>query len=280
MKRIIINDIETNYFADEQGNIYSEKTKKFLKGHIENSGYKSVCLGINGKKKNYLVHRLIAQTFIPNLNNLPIVNHKDGNKTNNCVDNLEWVSSSENRIHAVKTEISNLAYGERIKINKENIDLNNWKQYKDTDYYISREGQVWNSKTGILLKQTPNQSGYIRYILRINNQSVSKQAHILVIETWGDKDILSGQVVNHIDGNKSNNNISNLEVISKQENTLHACYILKKNIKPVIQILDNGVEKEYTSLSEAARYFNITPSAIRYALKNNSKCQNSYWKYK
>ena len=275
MKTIIINDIETHYLINEDGKVYNLKTKRYLKGHLENTGYISVNLNIDNKKKNYALHRLVAQTFLENPDNLPIVNHKDGNKLNNNVENLEWVTQSQNRIHAIETKISQLAKGRREKI--EVINNKDWKRYRDTSYYVSRDGKVWNSKTKILLKQTPNSSGYIRYTLRINNSNISKQAHIMVIETWSDIEILSGQVINHIDGNKTNNNISNLEVVSKQENALHACYTLNKNIKAVIRLSDN---QEYPSISKAARENSVTPGAILYALKNNTKCCNSYWQYK
>lgn len=275
MRTIIIDGIETQYQINENGEIYNTKTNNFLKGHIENTGYVSVNLNINGIKKNYSLHRLMADIFLDNPNNLPIVNHIDGDKTNNKLENLEWVSQSQNRYHAIQTGISNLAVGKREKINC--IIDNNWRQYKDTNYYVSIDGKVWNKKTKCLLKQTPNNSGYIRYTLRINNSNVSKQAHIMVIETWGDKEILSGQVVNHIDGDKTNNNFYNLEIVSKQENMLHACYTLNKNVKPVIKLSDNS---EFKSLSEAARRHGVTPGAISYAIKNNTKCCNSYWKYK
>ena len=58
-----------------------------------------------------------------------------------------------------------------------------------------------------------------------------------------------------------------------------AIYILKNNVKPVIRIIENQ-EIEYPSISEAARQLKVTDGAIRYALKNNSKCCQSYWKYK
>jgi len=65
-----------------------------LTGSIYNTGYKMVRLTINGKRKGYAIHRLVAQTFLDNSKNLPIVNHKDGDKTNNKVENLEWVTQS------------------------------------------------------------------------------------------------------------------------------------------------------------------------------------------
>jgi len=89
MAKLIIDNIETNYEINEEGIIHNNKTNRDLKGHIENTGYISVNLSINGKKKNYSLHRLVAKTFIPNPANLPIVNHKDGNKTNNNIYNLE-----------------------------------------------------------------------------------------------------------------------------------------------------------------------------------------------
>ena len=65
-------------------------------------GYMRIFL-INGTRHRWLrVHRLVAMAFIPNPNNLPQVNHKDGNKKNNCVDNLEWVTNEENWEHAVR----------------------------------------------------------------------------------------------------------------------------------------------------------------------------------
>lgn len=69
--------------------------------HNSGTGYDFVCLRKNDKDKNFSVHRLVAQTFIPNPNNLSDVNHIDGNKQNNSIENLEWCSRSDNLKHAL-----------------------------------------------------------------------------------------------------------------------------------------------------------------------------------
>ena len=66
------------------------------------NGYRVVGFNVNGKQKMFTIHRLVATTFIPNLNNYGYVNHIDGDKSNNRVDNLEWCTASENMEHAVK----------------------------------------------------------------------------------------------------------------------------------------------------------------------------------
>lgn len=84
-------------------------TSFFYKGKVltpavnKNVLYKQIALWKNNKPTYYYVHRLVAEAFIPNPNNLPEVNHKDGNRQNNNVDNLEWVDSRGNKIHTVQT---------------------------------------------------------------------------------------------------------------------------------------------------------------------------------
>lgn len=85
------------YQVSNIGNVYSCRQMKSL--HPANSysnGYSLVLLYKDGTRKMKGVHRLVAEAFIPNPNNLPIVDHKDGNKRNNCISNLEWVTQKEN----------------------------------------------------------------------------------------------------------------------------------------------------------------------------------------
>ena len=79
---------------------------KFLKIRNGVHGYQVTCLTKNGVCKNKFIHRLVAEAFIPNLENKPQVNHIDGNKQNNNIKNLEWCSPKENSNHAFKTGLS------------------------------------------------------------------------------------------------------------------------------------------------------------------------------
>lgn len=90
MKKLIIK----NYYVDTFGNVYSGENK--IKPQVDKNGYLWVNLTYDGKQHNHKIHRLVAQAFIPNLNNLPQVNHKDEDKTNNKVDNLEWCDGKYN----------------------------------------------------------------------------------------------------------------------------------------------------------------------------------------
>ena len=88
---------------------YCKRTDEIiLKPFMCGSGYQEVILKINGQRKPKLIHRLVADAFIPNPTNKKEVNHKDGNKFNNDYTNLEWVSSSENIRHSYN-ELKNKA---------------------------------------------------------------------------------------------------------------------------------------------------------------------------
>lgn len=84
-----------------------------LKPDIAANGYYRVTLAKEGKKVQKYLHRLIAEHFIPNPNNLPQVNHKDGNKLNCNIENLEWVTEKDNVIHAYKNGLINHTRGEQ-----------------------------------------------------------------------------------------------------------------------------------------------------------------------
>jgi hypothetical protein len=90
-----------NYSITEDGVIFSNITNKVLTP-FNNNGYLRIGLSKDNKRKKFLVHRLIAEAFIPNNQNNLLINHKDGNKMNNHISNLEWCTYSENLKHAYK----------------------------------------------------------------------------------------------------------------------------------------------------------------------------------
>jgi len=94
--RIRSMDRSVNHFKGG----FALKKGKLRAPTVSNSGYLLVRLWVDGKGKNFLIHRLVALAFIPNDGNKPCVNHIDGIKTNNTVENLEWASYSDNIIHA------------------------------------------------------------------------------------------------------------------------------------------------------------------------------------
>lgn len=86
--------------------------EKIMSPVLSKAGYPSVLLTIGEAKLNFKIHRLVAKAFIPNPENKPQVNHKNGIKTDNNVDNLEWATASENVTHAFKTGLSQGKKGE------------------------------------------------------------------------------------------------------------------------------------------------------------------------
>ncbi len=79
---------------------FRTQRKREMRWHLVNGGYAQMALTKNGERRQFLVHRLVAQAFIPNLLGRPQVNHIDGNKLNNCVENLEWCTAEENMLHS------------------------------------------------------------------------------------------------------------------------------------------------------------------------------------
>ena len=100
----ILYDYGGLYKISNYGRIMSVKRFKIMKYAIKKNGYCQICLRKNGNKKNFLVHRLVALVFLENTNNLSQVNHKDENKENNRVDNLEWCSPKYNSNYGTRND--------------------------------------------------------------------------------------------------------------------------------------------------------------------------------
>ena len=126
-----VKDYEGLYEVSNLGNVRSLK-RKTTSGKMlitspdrKRNGYLKLTLSKNDVQKNVLVHRLVACAFIPNPKQLKEVNHKDGNKMNNCVDNLEWVTREENTSHAIKTGLRKPIFNNPLRsfpVNQYSID--------------------------------------------------------------------------------------------------------------------------------------------------------------
>ena len=99
-----IENYEGLYAITRDGRVWSYRSNKFLKPIDNGHGYYQINLCREGKGKNYLIHRLVAQAFIPNPERLPQVNHKDENPQNNCASNLEWCDAKYNANYGTRTE--------------------------------------------------------------------------------------------------------------------------------------------------------------------------------
>lgn len=99
-KKIILNGQITNYSVSSLGQVRNDETQRILSQGNDNE-YKIVSISLGeGKMKRCRVHRLVAEAFIENPENKPYVNHKDGIRYHNHIENLEWVTPAENAIHA------------------------------------------------------------------------------------------------------------------------------------------------------------------------------------
>ena len=125
-----VNGFGDKYYISNYGNIKNIKTNKLLNPKKDKDGYLEIALSNHCKKKYYRVHRLVAEYFIPNINNKPQINHKDRNKANNKVDNLEWCTNQENAIHCFKT--GRKIYTRKInQYTKDLIFVKQWNSIKD-----------------------------------------------------------------------------------------------------------------------------------------------------
>ena len=93
----------TGYSVSNYGRVRNDKTNRLLKPSTDGNGYIAIRLPVNGKDKNFRLHREVAKAFLPNPDNLPEVNHKKGVLSDNRASELEWVTHSQNMIHAVET---------------------------------------------------------------------------------------------------------------------------------------------------------------------------------
>ncbi len=98
----------THYSVSNTGRIRNDKFGRILNKGIDKNGYALATIKINGKFKTFRLHRLVARSFIPNPDNLPEINHINGIKTDNNVENLEWITRTDNLKHAWENNLHDI----------------------------------------------------------------------------------------------------------------------------------------------------------------------------
>ena len=168
MKEIWKNIVEYEglYQISSLGNVKNIKTNRILKKQIDKDGYLTINLSKKGKIKGKKIHRLVAEAFIDNYDNKKEINHIDGIKTNNCIDNLEWVTHDENMKHAWDNNLIKPFCGKGIKSKKAKIiyQINPVNNEIINIYYGNRDVE---RKTGYdhssISKCCNNRKGYKTY---------------------------------------------------------------------------------------------------------------------
>lgn len=107
-----IPDTNNLYGVNPVGEVFGYVKNRYLTPTIDRSGYLRLRLSKNNKKFSKYVHRLVASAYIPNPDNKPFINHKNGNKVDNRISNLEWCSQKENVRHAWANGLAKSRYGE------------------------------------------------------------------------------------------------------------------------------------------------------------------------
>jgi hypothetical protein len=127
-----IAECNGEYYISDHGQVKSYKfgKEKIIKPTLQGKGYLKVEVYVNGQRKMHKIHRLVAKAFIENTQNKPEVNHKDCNKTNNHILNLEWATGKENMKHALDMGVLESRRLSVIKANsKKVVDITNGKKY-------------------------------------------------------------------------------------------------------------------------------------------------------
>lgn len=124
-----VPNYEGIYKVSSDGKVMS--ANGIRKAEMSQTGYWRISLWNKGKEKHFFIHRLVAMAFIPNPNNYDLVNHIDGNKLNNNVENLEWCNLSQNVQHAYRTGLVHPATTKVIQYTKDFVKVKEWNSIRE-----------------------------------------------------------------------------------------------------------------------------------------------------
>ena len=148
----------TDYMISSYGRVKSSKNGReiILKPSYTHDGYLKQAISINGKSYTYRIHRLVAEHFIPNPDNKKTINHIDGDKTNNKVDNLEWADLSEQMIHAyklgLKKPVQGYMQGNSVLTEGQVIEIRAIYKSHDKNYGMQALAKKYNVSCSVINK--------------------------------------------------------------------------------------------------------------------------------
>ena len=213
------------YSVTRDGVLYSyRKEKTQLK--TTTPRYETAVVSVNGRARCITVHRAVAQAFIPNLENKPCVNHKDGVATNNHFTNLEWVTYTENNKHAasLRDKPGHKPLKRQSKAFKlcDDLPFEVWKPAHATNgvFSVSNFGRVKRSATNTLIVGSKHK-GYMRVSCTLYGKRRPYPVHRLVASEFLCTPPSLRHQVNHKDYDKNNNAAENLEWVLPAEHARH-----------------------------------------------------------
>ena len=271
----VINNYE-NYSVSNTGFIKNNTTNRVLKYYIRN-GYKSISLSNNNIKKTYNIHTIVAEHFlIKPYDKKYVVNHKDENKLNNDINNLEYITYGENTKYSMTSKRS------------KNLSIYNIDDFVDipnyNNYMSSKDGNIYSKSIKRLCCLTTLPNGYKKIKLKSdNNHYKDLYIHVIVATCYLNYIPSNNQyVINHKDANKSNNNLNNLEIVTQKQNMIHSININNDKIfrRAVYYIDNNSNYIEYKSAKEASIKTGIDNSSILKSCKSDKKAGNIKWYFK
>ena len=266
---------ENRYLINKEGNIKSLLTNKILTENISQkyNTYKRIKLvDKNGKRKNYLLHRLVYQSFNGEINKNMVIDHINQNKQDNRLDNLRMITQGENVKNCEKT-YSKIVSNE-TNDNFINISIK-YKNYDFSNYKINENGEIKNKHSKIL--KTTKKNGYLFCYLydKLTNEKITISIHQLVATIF----LINSNnyiIVHHKDNNRENNNYQNLEWTTHKQNII---YTQGKKIGQYN--MNNELIKIFDSVNDAFRELNkIYGNNIRLVCEDKRKSAFGYrWKW-
>ena len=323
----------SDYKVSNLGRVIHIKKMKIKEVKTHKTGYVRVTIKNEQRKTKFLVHRLVAISFIENPDKKRYVNHINGKKADNRLENLEWSTASENVKHAIRTGLLKISVkkkgrmieklndnknviktynsiqeaakknnltSDRIKLdckkgtnktgfywryaqNNNSLEGEEWKTIVDyPNYQISSMGRIKNNKSDIMRPSITN--GYYGLNLFKDGLSSRHSIHVLVAKAFLPNTHPENlDMVNHKNGNKLDNNLSNLEWYNNSLNIIHAYetgLFVPHKCKVRQLSLEGEFIKEWDSIIEASRALKINDPSISSVCKGKRKTSGGFkWEY-